>query len=499
CFACKAIDSGAATDVLEIAAASNNGVDDIRDLRDEVIYPPSVLKKRVYIIDEVHMLSSGAFNALLKTLEEPPEYIVFILATTELSRLPATIISRCVRFDFQRIPEPVISDRIRFVSSQESIGIDDDAADLLARLADGAMRDGLSILEAVSTGVGPENRITAESVEERVGLAGADLLESRLRALFSRKTPEALDILDRVYRSSKDLSVFLDDLGAAARDLLVMTEMKRARVRSGGRFRYQKEELRLLEEFEEILTPEYLTWMCGVLEDTMNRLTRYGTDAKIRMDLMIVRLCDPRLSDSGDALLSRVSLLERAVDQMKRNGVPAGKPENPTGKEPAPESPEKPVSESPAEAGSGETPSEPKPDEKPEPDDTPEDPVKAEPEPETGAAGISEPEADGTDRKEEPEKPKDDGFLPFGQTAELLEEMSNHPDLVPFLAKSTLLSEGETMLIRSDTFSIQFLQFGRYPSFLKEALKNLTGADWTLRFEPFEAPKQGTLFDELTN
>ena len=147
CAACRSIDSGAATDVLEMDAASNNGVDDIRDIRDEVIYTPSELKYRVYIIDEVHMLSASAFNALLKTLEEPPEHVVFILATTELQKLPATIISRCQRFDFRRISTDDLCARLHKIAREEDIDLSEEAARLIARQAQGGMRDAVSLLE----------------------------------------------------------------------------------------------------------------------------------------------------------------------------------------------------------------------------------------------------------------------------------------------------------------------------------------------------------------
>ena len=466
CYACKAIDSGSATDVLEIDAASNNGVDDIRGLRDEVIYPPSVLKKRVYIIDEVHMLSAGAFNALLKTLEEPPEYIVFILATTELNKLPATIISRCVRFDFSRLSEQVIADRIRYVAGQESIGLDDDAADLLARLADGAMRDGLSILEACNTGLGPENRITAADVEDRIGLAGSDQLTGMMRSLFRKDIPAALDLVEQIHRSSKDLGVFLDDLSAFARDLLVMAEMKRNKVRSGGRFRYQKEELALLQEFEALLTAEYLVWFCGILEETASRLTRYGTDTKIRLDFMVIRLCDPQLTETPSALLTRIAALEKTVAALK-NGIPAGG--------------------TPAA----------------EPENRPAEP-EPEPEPETEQIGFEEPlpgEEPKQDVKTEPASPAEpvpeDAFSPFRQLAELREELKNHRDLVPFLTKINAYTRGGTFLIRADGFTIRLLQFGRTPTYLQDALTVVTGHTWELLFEAEEEPSAHTLVDEI--
>ena len=206
CSACKSIDSGSATDVLEIDAASNNRVDNVRDLRDEVVYPPSVLKKRVYIIDEVHMLTDSAFNALLKTLEEPPEYVVFILATTEINELPPTIISRCIRFDFSRIDAEAVKKRLLFVAQQENIDLNDSAAELLSNLADGSMRDALSLLEACSNGHSGE--LTKDAVRNVLGLASDEVIYSLLHSIAEKNVPSAIDIVSQVHKSSKDISPF---------------------------------------------------------------------------------------------------------------------------------------------------------------------------------------------------------------------------------------------------------------------------------------------------
>ena len=312
CYACTSIDAGTATDVLEIDAASNNGVDDIRELRDEVVYPPSMLKKRVYIIDEVHMLSSGAFNALLKTLEEPPEYIAFILATTELNKLPATIVSRCIRFDFNRLSEEIIADRLRYVAEQENIPLGAGAAELLSRLADGALRDGLSILEACTSGVGEGHAVTAQSVRERLGIADADQLVAYYAAVATGNIPDALSVLEEIHCSSKDIGVFLEDISAMARDLLVMQQLKNASQRNLS-FRFAKEASSLLERFANVFTQETLFYYCSVLEDTQSRISRYATDKKMLLEFATIRLCDVSLSENPKALLARISRLEKQL------------------------------------------------------------------------------------------------------------------------------------------------------------------------------------------
>ena len=420
CYACKSIDSGNATDVLEIDAASNNGVDDIRDLRDEVVYPPSMLKKRVYIIDEVHMLSSGAFNALLKTLEEPPEYIVFILATTELNKLPATIISRCIRFDFSRLSEEIIADRLRYVAAEEKILLGEGTAELLARLADGALRDGLSILEACTSGTGEGNAITAESVRDRLGIADGERLLSFYRGVATRNVADTIAVLEEVHDSSKDLSVFLEDLSSLARDLLVLSQVK-GNTQRCGTFRFEKEASALLTEHPQAFSPEALFYYCSVLDDTMSRISRYATNKKILLEFAAIRMCDPSLSDSTKALMARVARLERQV---------AGG-----------------ISVSPA------------------PTPEPAAPVEAPP-PKPEA-----PKATATSRGEA-----------FTQYAELAEEMMGHPDLLPYVQKIKAVIENDSFVVISDGFTIRMLQLGSNLQCLTDAVRIVTGKAYELVF-----------------
>lgn len=219
CAACRSIDSGAATDVLEMDAASNNGVDDIRDIRDEVIYTPSELKYRVYIIDEVHMLSVSAFNALLKTLEEPPEHVIFILATTELQKLPATIVSRCQRFDFRRIATADLSAHLAKIAEKEGFTLEPEAARLIARQAQGGMRDAISLLELCA---GARRPITPELVTETVGTTGREGVGRVVASLVRRDYDRLFAAVDDMVRSSRDLAVFWQELISYYRDMLVV-------------------------------------------------------------------------------------------------------------------------------------------------------------------------------------------------------------------------------------------------------------------------------------
>ena len=207
-------------DVLEIDAASNNGVDNVRDLRDDAIYTPSQVKMRVYIIDEVHMLSISAFNALLKIIEEPPEHLLFILATTELHKVPATILSRCQRFSFRRISQEDIAARLQYVAYQENIDLDDSAARVLARLADGGMRDGLSLLDQCASATTGE--LTAERVYACLGIAGEQKCGELMGYIAAHDTRKALELFNRLYAEGKDLGALLDELACLTRDLLVL-------------------------------------------------------------------------------------------------------------------------------------------------------------------------------------------------------------------------------------------------------------------------------------
>ena len=220
CAACRAIDSGSCLDVLEIDAASNNGVDQVRVLRDDAVYTPSEVSRRVYIIDEVHMLSMAAFNALLKIIEEPPEHLVFILATTELQKVPATILSRCQRFSFRRLLPEDIAGRLNYIAYQEHIDLDPAACRLLSRLADGALRDGVSLLDQCASAF--EGTLTEERVCAALGLAGEQNTAALLTAVADHDARRALEHVYLFYAAGKDLSAMLEERLSLSRDLLIL-------------------------------------------------------------------------------------------------------------------------------------------------------------------------------------------------------------------------------------------------------------------------------------
>ena len=319
CEACKAIDSGSCMDVLEIDAASNNGVDNVRDLRDDAIYTPSQVKMRVYIIDEVHMLSISAFNALLKIIEEPPEHLLFILATTELHKVPATILSRCQRFSFRRISQEDIAARLQYVAYQENIDLDDSAARVLARLADGGMRDGLSLLDQCASATTGE--LTAERVYACLGIAGERKCGELMGYIASHDTKNTLELFNRLYTEGKDLSAMLDEMACLCRDLLVMKTAGNAGITMLSGVASDKEIL----DLTKALTSAELVRMMNLIQATLASFTR---SASRRMDaeLCLLELCQPELSLDAKALNARLTRLE---EQIKSGNIAvAAQPKN---------------------------------------------------------------------------------------------------------------------------------------------------------------------------
>ena len=305
CAACRSVDVGSATDVLEMDAASNNGVDDIRDIRDEVIYAPSELKYRVYIIDEVHMLSQSAFNALLKTLEEPPSHVIFILATTELHKLPSTIISRCQRFDFRRISTDDLVARLHRIARAEDITLDDDAARLIARHAQGGMRDAISLLELCAGSRAP---VTPALVADTIGTTGREGLFKVARAILDKNYDVLFETIDEMARSSRDIAVFWQELIGLYRDMLVLRT-----VRSGNAARYldlTDSEYAAMSELASRFTKESILHQCGLLEDALFTMQKAYAVKRTVAEITLMRLCDPALDSSTESILSRLSRLE---------------------------------------------------------------------------------------------------------------------------------------------------------------------------------------------
>ena len=288
CEACRAIDSGACMDVLEIDAASNNGVDNVRDLRDDAIYTPSQVKMRVYIIDEVHMLSISAFNALLKIIEEPPEHLLFILATTELHKVPATILSRCQRFSFRRISQEDIVERLQYVAYQEKIDLDDSAARVIARMADGGMRDALSLLDQCASATSGE--LSAERVYGCLGIAGEQKAGELMGYVANHDATHALALFNRLYADGKDLGALLDELACMTRDLLILKTAPDSGIAMLSGVATDAETSRLATMFSAGELIRNMT----LLEDTMAGFTR-NASRRLDAELCILTMCQPKL------------------------------------------------------------------------------------------------------------------------------------------------------------------------------------------------------------
>ena len=302
CFACKGILNGSLLDVFEIDAASNNGVDNIRELREDVMFTPASAKYKVYIIDEVHMLSNQAFNALLKTLEEPPSHIIFVFATTEIHKVPQTILSRCQRFDFKRITVDDIQNRLKYVASQEGIKLDDAAADMISRLADGAMRDALSIMDRCITS---SEEITQATVEHTVGLCSYDLIFSALKAIADDDTDSMLRIYNDCRKNSKDAVSFFSELCSYFRDLIIIKLSKNY----SEFLNYNSDKLDKLKDLSSSFDVEKIVRSVGILQNGIYDISKFK-DKHIMAEMTIIKLTNPNVGGDYDDLNARLSRLE---------------------------------------------------------------------------------------------------------------------------------------------------------------------------------------------
>lgn len=305
CEICKGIDDGSILDIVEMDAASNRKIDDIRQIIDEVQFKPAKCKYRVYIVDEVHMLTTEAFNALLKTLEEPPEHVIFILATTEVHKLPQTIRSRCQRFDFHRIPPKAIADRVEYVVSQENAEITESAALMLASVADGALRDALSLLDSC---LAVSSHIDEEVVRNAAGLVSKTYLFELATAIINKNPTKSLEIIDMLYSESKDMARLCDELVEHFRALMLIKTIKNPR------------DILIMsdDEFEQAVTQsDYLSladivFYMDVLSRAYQRMGR-GTGDRTELEMALVKLSATELDGTVEALTARVTALEKAV------------------------------------------------------------------------------------------------------------------------------------------------------------------------------------------
>ena len=490
CEICKGLDSGTIYDVVEIDAASNNGVDNIRDLREEVNYTPTRGKYRVYIIDEVHMLSTGAFNALLKTLEEPPAHVIFILATTEVHKLPATILSRCQRFDFKRIQPETMAVRLQQVAGLEGMELAPDAATLIARIADGALRDGLSILDQCA---GRSKQITAQLVSEVAGLAGREALYRLSDAVLTRDSSAAVKELAQLHENSYDMERLCVEMINHFRNFMMVKTVKKSR----ELIICTDDEYKHIEESAGQFTLAQILRGLDLFQSTLVKI-KGGATPRIEMEMAFIRLCEPKLETDSDAINQRLSALERAV----QNGVPAAPVktvQSPApAAHPAPAQPTVPLTSQPTPAAAAPAPepepisatsAEPVSAPVPEPAPVqPEPPVPPEP---AAAAPSPAPAADSEQKL-------------FMQWADLM-EILHRTDIALFgvLSGSQGYTRGEFFLIDSPNPTIkEFIKISTHAKAIRAALHELTGHNYKLglfkKKSTEQAPRRDPLEDLLS-
>jgi DNA polymerase-3 subunit gamma/tau len=291
-------------------AASNNGINDVRDMQDEIAFTPALLNYRVYIIDEVHMMSGQAFNALLKTLEEPPAYVIFILATTEYHKLPTTIVSRCQRFDFKRISTSVIMDRLLAIASSEGIEITEDAARVIARVSRGGMRDAISLLELCA---GANTRIDEDLVFATVGSGNRESAFKLIQAVGASDYDTVYSVINDIVMKSGDLSVFWQEIIDSYRDLMIVKNSERAKIYLD----LTDAEYSLLSQIAGNYTMAKLSYHTSLLESAMADMQRAINSKRAIAEITLTRMCDTKLSESNESLLLRIEELEKAVRMMK--------------------------------------------------------------------------------------------------------------------------------------------------------------------------------------
>lgn len=475
CEVCRGLDNGSIYDVVEIDAASNNGVDNIRELRDETNYAPSRGKYRVYIIDEVHMLSTGAFNALLKTLEEPPAHVIFILATTEVHKLPATILSRCQRFDFKRIQPETMAVRLKEVAGLEGLSLDDDAAVLIARIADGALRDGLSILDQCA---GRSKEINSDLVSEVAGLAGREAMYKLSDCIANSDSNTAMSIISDLYQNSFDMERLCVEMINHFRNFLVAKTVRKSR----ELIICTDDEYNTILEASKGFSVESIVFALDLFQNTLVTI-KGGASARIEVEMAFIKLCEPKMDESIASLLDRVSKLENAIKsgvkvQPTQTAVPAPKEEYVPKEEPQPQPK-----------------AEPTPEPMPEPEPTP---VEEEPPVQEQQPVVETPPVE---YKTAPPVANPNETVEFTQWGDFMDVLhrTNIP-LFGVLSGSKGYIRGEFFLLDSPNPAVRdFIKLPIHSKSIKAALLEVTGVHFKLGLfkRPTEqsAPKRDPLED----
>lgn len=310
CETCKSVLSGSLMNIIELDAASNNGIEDIRSIREQVIYPPAQGKYKVFIIDEVHMLSPGAFNALLKTLEEPPEYVIFILATTEVHKIPVTVLSRCQRYDLRRIGAREIMKRLESLCAEEGIAMEEKALEYIAKRADGAMRDALSLLDEVSA-FHPDQKIGYGEVLEILGTADIGVFAEFFKALSVSDATALLELVDEIFIQGREPGQFVIDFLWYMRNILIVQSSERA----GELIDLSEENLHLLREASAAVSKDSLMRYIRIFAELSSRL-RHATSKRVLIELALIKICIPQMDAEEDTLKERLAGVERRLDEL---------------------------------------------------------------------------------------------------------------------------------------------------------------------------------------
>ncbi|MCL2820692.1 MAG: DNA polymerase III subunit gamma/tau [Oscillospiraceae bacterium] len=448
CTACVGIEDGSILDVLELDAASNNSVDNVRALRDEAVYSPAAVKKRVYIVDEVHMLSISAFNALLKILEEPPEYILFILATTELHKVPATIQGRCQKFSFKRLLPSTLAERLRKIASNENLSLADDAAEKLALLADGSMRDAISLLDQCAY----SDTIDLSHIKETLGLAGQSEILNLMRQILSCDIISALKTLDDLYNDGRDMASLLNELTSLMRDILVYKLSADSNLLLSANYSFAD-----LSDISKAISNKHLFDCLDVLKTTISGQGRSGT-SKLTAEMCLLKMCDIFNSEpqvSAQAQVSASTQVQAPPPQEKQTQSPAPLAQQ----------------EAPAEQKTV-----PEPDFVLEQEVTPPAPSVEPPSAEPPSVEPSSIEPPAT----EPPKPSGDFWK------DTLKMLNNEPSLLALLNDSSKvqpsLQDNILCIKLTDSFTANLIESG-FSELLKTTVSKVLGRDIIINFE----------------
>lgn len=470
CEICKGIDDGSILDIVEMDAASNRKIDDIRQIIDEVQFKPAKCKYRVYIVDEVHMLTTEAFNALLKTLEEPPEHVIFILATTEVHKLPQTIRSRCQRFDFHRIPPKAIADRVEYVVSQENAEITESAALMLASVADGALRDALSLLDSC---LAVSSYIDEKVVRNAAGLVNNSYLFELATAIINKNPSKSLEIVGRLYSESKDMARLCDELVEHFRALMLIKTIKNPR------------DILIMsdDEFEQAVTQsDYLSladivFYMDVLSKAYQRMGK-GTGDRTELEMALVKLSASELDGTIEALTARVTALEKAV----KRGITVNYAQPPQQSQGV-------QTEQPQQAAAKQ--------------ETVEDPF-AQPEPEHKKAPVAKPAPEVKPVVQRASVNLDelyDNAVPFTRWVEVVNSLKSvSRSIAAAFAGSTAYESGNYLLIDTNNeLAFDLLRQNGRRAEIKSALLELTGKNYSLGPYKRSTPKKEEKTDPLNS